>query len=187
MGLMGTRNDLGEQFSYADLHSLLERGHELASHSFSHLSARRSAPKGFLRDVEQCEKAIQESISARPSKNFAYPYGEVTLTLKKQLGSRMDSCRGTCGGLNGPDVDLNLLRANRLYGGVDQSETAKQLILENERRRSWLVFYTHDVDSNPSPFGCTPELLEEVVSFAANHNTRMATVAEVVTEICGVM
>jgi hypothetical protein len=95
----------------------------------------------------------------------------------------MRSCRGTCSGFNGPQVDLNLLRANSLYGGIDQAEAAKQLILENEKRRSWLIFYSHDVVSNPSRFGCTPELLRTAVSFAADRKARMMTVAEVVAEL----
>jgi|SRR5579863_1665331 len=185
MGLMNTTNALGEQFRAADLHSLVERGHEMASHTFSHLSARKTSLKDFLADVGYCERVIREDIAASPSGNFAYPYGEVTLAAKKCLGARMRSCRGTCGGLNGPDVDLNLLRANRLYGGIDQSEAAKRLIIENTGRKSWLIFYSHDVASSPSPFGCSPRLLEEVVSFAAGSGAKLMTVAEVLNQICG--
>jgi peptidoglycan/xylan/chitin deacetylase (PgdA/CDA1 family) len=182
MGLMGTRNNLGEQFAFTDLSSLVDRGHELANHSFSHLSARRTSVEEFLRDVDYCDKSIRECISAVPSDNFAYPYGETTLVAKRLVGTRMRSCRGTCAGLNGPNVDLNLLRANPLYGSIDRLRSAKQLIEENEYRRSWLIFYSHDVALNPSPFGCTPALLEEVASFAFKRGTRMMTVTEVLAE-----
>jgi peptidoglycan/xylan/chitin deacetylase (PgdA/CDA1 family) len=184
MGLMGKSNNLGEQFRPTDLSCLVERGHEVASHTFGHLSARKTPVDAFLRDVDHCEEEIRRSIPLSASGNFAYPYGEVTLAAKKMLGPRMKSCRGTCGGFNGPDVDLNLLRANRLYGGSDQSEAAKQLIVENERRRSWLIFYSHDVASTPSRFGCTPDLLEDVVSSAAGRGARIMTVAEVLSEVC---
>jgi hypothetical protein len=40
------------------------------------------------------------------------------------------------------------------------------------------------VVSKPSCFGCTPALLEAVVSFAAKRGARMMTVAEVVAELC---
>jgi len=59
-----------------------------------------------------------------------------TLAAKRRLGPQMQSCRGTCGGLNGPQVDLNLLRANNLYGDIAAAEAAKQLILENESRKN---------------------------------------------------
>ena len=185
MGLMETSNNLGMQFRAIDLRSLVERGHEVASHSFSHLSARHVPVEDFLSDVEHCKSAIQEKIGAKLTNNFAYPYGEVTLAIKRQLGLRMRSCRGTYGGSNGPGVDLNLLRANPLYGGIAQVKEAKRLILENESRKNWLIFYSHDVACNPSPFGCTPALLEEVVSFAADHCIGIMTVADVVAELGG--
>jgi peptidoglycan/xylan/chitin deacetylase (PgdA/CDA1 family) len=183
MSLMGTNNDLGEQFSSADLRTLVERGHEVANHTYNHLSARSTPIEEFLEDAYYGEETIRESIGLSASNNFAYPYGEVTLATKKQLGRRMKSCRGTCRGLNGPDVDLNLLRANHLYGGIDQCETAKRMIVENEKQNAWLIFYTHDVRIDPSQYGCTPALLTEVLSFAADHCAKIVTVAETVDKL----
>src|ERR1039458_8022744 len=184
MGLMGTSNSMGKQFVHRDVKSLIEKGHEVASHTYDHLSARKTPVETFLRNVQHCEEAIRKNSGIDPSRNFAYPYGEVTLKTKKLLGPHMKSSRGTIRGFNGPEVDLNLLRANCLYGGTDQSDTAKKLIVENGERRSWLIFYSHDVADHASAFGCTPGLLEEVVSFAADRGMRIMTVADVVSEIC---
>jgi peptidoglycan/xylan/chitin deacetylase (PgdA/CDA1 family) len=183
MALMNQTNQLGEQFRLEDLYSLVERGHELASHTFSHLSSHQAECEIFRRDAEAGEKAIQENSGIPASNNFAYPYGEATLKTKRALGRMMTSCRGTCAGLNGPDLDLNLLRANYLYGGVEKLEAAKQLILRNEVRQAWLIFYTHDVSAHPSAFGCTPELLEAVASFVAERGVRMRTVAQVMGDL----
>src|ERR1039458_7953997 len=166
MSLMNTENNLGVQFSQQDLDSALDRGHELGSHTFSHLSARRVEYDAFERDVEKGEQAIRKKMGLPGSGNFAYPCGDVTLESKRKLGPQFKSCRGTRGGLNGPNVDLNLLRGNSLYGDLDRLHNAKQLILENERQAAWLIFYSHDVALSPSPFGCTPKLLEAVCSFA---------------------
>jgi peptidoglycan/xylan/chitin deacetylase (PgdA/CDA1 family) len=183
MSLMNTTTNLGEQFCDEDLFSVVERGHELASHTFSHLSARQIACDAFHRDVHKGELAIQERMRSSTSGNFAYPFGEVTLGVKKMLGSHFTSCRGTYGGVNGPDVDLNLLRANSLYGDLDRAEAAKKLVLENEERNGWLIFYSHDVTTKPSPYGCTPQLLADVCSFAASRDARLMTVAEVMKEL----
>jgi peptidoglycan/xylan/chitin deacetylase (PgdA/CDA1 family) len=183
MSLMNTRSDLGEQFRQEDLASALDRGHELASHTFSHISARRVSCEMFEHDLEKGEHAIREKIGLLGSANFAYPYGEVTLRAKKKLGPKLMSCRGTCSGLNGPDVDLNLLLANSLYGDLDRADSAKRLILENEEQGSWLIFYSHDVAPKPSRFGCTPRLLEAICSFAAVRHTRFMTVAQVMKEL----
>jgi peptidoglycan/xylan/chitin deacetylase (PgdA/CDA1 family) len=183
MGLENTANDLGVQFRRDDLVHAVSRGHELAVHGFQHLSARRTPVEAFVRDVVRCETEMRQQVSVGVSRNFAYPYGEVTLSTKQRLGPLMMSSRGTIGGLNGPDVDLNLLRANRLYGDVNQLESIKQLISQVQREASWLIFYTHDVAERPSKFGCTPGLLESTASFAAERSCRLMTVADVVNRI----
>ena len=185
MSLMNKSNALGEQFRLDDLYLLVDRGHELGSHTFSHCSSRKVRLDLFKNDVEQGERAIQQGTGITASNNFAYPYGEVTLKSKQALASMMRSCRGTCGGLNGGTsaVDLNLLRANSLYGDVDRLEMARKLILENERRKSWLIFYSHDVSARPSQFGCTPDLLIATVAAAARSGTRILPVGQVVAEL----
>ncbi len=181
--LMNTRNNLGEQFRHEDLCALLDREHELAAHTFSHLSARRVPLDAFRSDVKKGQRAIEQITGRASSGNFAYPYGDATLRAKRNLGTACTSCRGTSPGLNGPYVDLNLLRANSLYGDVDRAQAAKKLILENEAQRLWLIFYSHDVSPTPSPFGCTPELLESVCSFAVARNARFMTVAQAMQEL----
>src|ERR1700756_2659293 len=157
-GLMNSCNELGELFHEDDLRSLVERGHELGTHTFQHCSCRTLSLTAFWKDVEKGKKAV-EQVVGHDSINFAYPYGDVTLRIKKNIGPGLASCRGIVPGYNGPGVDLNLLRANRLYGDVDEFTKAQALIRENVKRKSWLIFYTHDVRLRPSPYGCTPTLL----------------------------
>lgn len=185
IGLMNSSNELGEQFRRQDLDTLLNDRHELASHTFSHVSCRSVSRSVFVREVEKGRRAIQELTGQADSGNFALPFGEVTLNAKKALGKGVASCRGIWQGLNGPEVDLNLLRANGLYGDREKSTQARQLILENEQHKSWLIFYSHDVQHSPSRFGCTPSLLDFAVSFALQRGVRVLTIADVVTELCG--
>ena len=180
MGLMDTRNQAGEHFAAADLRSLAADGHELANHTFGHCSLEQTPLDGFQQDVHKGRQALRAMGIAGLTTNFAYPFGEVTLAAKKVLGAEMMSCRGIYRGLNGPLIDLNLLRANPIYGGLDRLSALECLIRENENRRSWLIFYTHDVRPNPSRFGCTPELLESAVRFAGQHSAGVLPVAEVV-------
>jgi len=182
-GLMGTSGELGDQFCSDDIHSMLEDGHELACHTFSHISSRDVSCSQYNDDVDRGRKAMEEVAGVADSGNFAYPFGHVTLMTKKTLGPRMSSSRSIFPGVNGPDVDLNLLRSNRLYGDLDQFEKARQLILRNEEQKSWLIFYTHDVRSKPSPYGCTPSLLESTAAFALERGFRILTVQGVLGEL----
>ena len=181
-GLMNTTNELGEQFRSEDIDSLLEKGHELASHTFSHISCRSVSEADFRAEVIKGGKAIKE-LAGLESPNFAYPYGHVTLQTKRSLELYVSSARSILPGFNEPEVDLNLLRANSLYGDLEVFKRAEELVLENTKRKSWLIFYTHDVRTNPSPYGCTAALFESVVSFAARSGSRILTVQEVLSEV----
>lgn len=180
-GLMNTCNELGDHFRADDLDSLLERGHELGSHTYSHISCRAASCAAFCEDAEKGRRAV-EKLTGAESSNFAYPFGEVTLRGKKALESSFASIRGVISGLNGPEADLNLLRANSLYGDLEGARQAEELIAENRRRKSWLIFYTHDVRPKPSPYGCTPEFFEAVVSSASRSGCRILTVREALSE-----
>ncbi|MFZ0806619.1 MAG: polysaccharide deacetylase family protein, partial [Candidatus Sulfotelmatobacter sp.] len=144
VGLMNASNELGELFVEDDLRPLMEKGHELGTQTFHHSSCRSVPLVSFRDDVRKGMKAVEE-LAGHNSTNFAYPYGHVTIRSKKALGSVLTSSRTIIPGLNGPDVDLNLLRANRLYGDVEMSQQIQDLISENVKQKGWLIFYTHDV------------------------------------------
>ncbi len=181
-GLRNTANELGEQFRSEDIDSLLEKGHELASHTFQHVSSRSVSTAEFCDDVERGSAAIAQ-LTGVESTNFAYPFGDVTLAAKRTLGRGLTSARSIFPGLNGPDIDLNLLRANSLYGGLDRLRQVEELIRKNTERKSWLIFYTHDVRPAPSPFGCTPALFEAAVSCSVRSGGRILTVRDALAKI----
>jgi hypothetical protein len=88
-------------------------------------------------------------------------------------------------GANGPTVDLNLLRANRLYSASVDLADVRQLIARHARPGAWLIFYTHDVRDTPSSFGCTPGYFEAVVQSAAASGGRIVTVAAALATLTG--
>jgi peptidoglycan/xylan/chitin deacetylase (PgdA/CDA1 family) len=170
----------GDQFTQEDIESLLVDGHEIGSHTFSHTSCRSAPSDLFENEVTKGRNTILDLIG-QDAANFAYPYGHVSIRSKRRIGPQMESSRGICGGINGPVADLNLLCANSLYGDLDQCNKAETLLLENIKRQGWLIFYTHDVRWNPSPFGCTPAHLGKVVSFAEKIGCNIVSVKEAVS------
>jgi peptidoglycan/xylan/chitin deacetylase (PgdA/CDA1 family) len=180
--LMNVSNELGDLFHVEDVAALLKSGHELGSQTMNHVSGRSMSRHAFRDDVQQGRTTV-EGMAGADCPNFCYPYGHATLGTKSILGSVVTTSRSVIPGLNGPDVDLNLLRANRLYGGIDQAPAVQQLIARNVRRKTWLVFYTHDIRPTPSEYGCTPELFEFAVSAAAKSGSRILTVNAVIEEL----
>lgn len=181
IGLMNKVGGSGRHFDIDDLHSLVRDGHELASHTFSHISGRKVRHDVFCKDVQRGRNALRE-MNLPTSGNFAYPYGDATMWSKKALTTVMTSCRSVIPGINGPQVDLNLLRANALYGNVEKLGSVEKLLRQNEAKKGWLIFYTHDVCERPSGFGCTPGLLEAAASRAIEGGNRILTIAEVLTD-----
>jgi peptidoglycan/xylan/chitin deacetylase (PgdA/CDA1 family) len=177
LGLMNTTNELGDQLRQEDIDSLLADGHELGCHTFSHVSCRTVSLRSFESDVLKGRQAIR-TLTGYDAENFAYPRGHVTIRSKKRIGALMSSCRGIYGGINNLAADLNLLRANSLYGDIDQDIRFESLLAANVACCGWLIFYTHDVRRNPSAFGCTPALFDQTVALAAESGCRIASIKE---------
>ena len=183
IGLMNTVTEVGQQFCQDDLFSLIEDGHELGSHTLNHVSSRSTPCALFLDDADRGRRALESQTGVSAADNFAYPFGHVTFRMKRTLGSRMLTCRSTVPGINGPQVDLNLLKANKLYGDEDRAGAALRLIDEAKKCQGWLIFYSHDVSPNPSSYGCTPSLLESVVCHALCQGCHVMNVRDVLCEI----
>jgi peptidoglycan/xylan/chitin deacetylase (PgdA/CDA1 family) len=182
-GLRNSSNHSGDQFCLDDLHVLLADGHELASHTLHHVSSRQLATAPFVDEVRQGRAALQEIAALRVSDNFAYPFGAVSVRAKRAVGNMMLSCRSSYPGVNGPNVDLTLLRANALYGDTERLGGVRRLLSRNEELKGWLIFYTHDVRPQPSPYGCTPALLESAVKLALGSSMTILTIQEVIRKV----
>jgi peptidoglycan/xylan/chitin deacetylase (PgdA/CDA1 family) len=157
---------------------LHRRGHEIGCHTFSH------APTTDLdagRLAAEIEKNRRYLLGLHPSiriENFAYPYGLGSVWRKTQLAKTFRSSRGIIPGVNSGVVDLQYLRSTPLIDrhidedGVDRA--FDELIATN----GWLIFYGHDVATEPSPYGCTPSLLRHALDAASRRNVRIMTVAD---------
>ena len=120
-------------------------------------------------------KTISSDIVVR---NFAYPYGDMSVRTKRYLETRFDSCRSGHAGINTTVADLGGLKAWPLdNASVDRRKVA-ELIAETVRTSGWLIFYSHDVADQPSQFGVSPDLLEWAVAGAREIGCRLTTVAQ---------
>lgn len=185
MGLMGSAGKLGEYFCPEDLKRLLADGHELGSHTFNHLSCLATPFPVFQADAQKGREAVINFTGRPESHQFAYPFGHMTLKAKGRIGSQMSSCRSTIKGVNVSPVDLHMLRANCLYSHTTDFASIDQLFRINDRRRGWLIFYTHDISENPTSFGCKPGQFENVVRSAIHSRARILTVGSVLAGTMG--
>ena len=71
------------------------------------------------------------------------------------------------------------INAYSLYGDDFSIQRIEKLVDEALRRKAWLVFYTHDVQSKHSPYGCSVKQFEAVVSTVKARKIDIKTMASV--------
>jgi peptidoglycan/xylan/chitin deacetylase (PgdA/CDA1 family) len=169
MGLAGTENNLGAMFDLDDLRAVDAQGHEIACHTYHHRDCARLVAADIADEIDRNSAALAQVLGAPASANFAYPFGGVSLSAKSALSGRFLSCRGTGRGINQGTADLADLASNSVYGHNFDRERLCQLIDDAQAVSGWVIFYTHDVADEPSPFGCTPEQFRSIVAYAAEN------------------
>jgi peptidoglycan/xylan/chitin deacetylase (PgdA/CDA1 family) len=180
LGMTGQTNHLGAMHTHGDVQRLHRQGHEIGCHSFSHLDATAVSPDDFLHDVYRNELAFRHYDLPAPQA-FAYPYGETRIGLKRALRKRFSSARGVQGGLNVGWTDLMHLRAQRLYGEETWPKVCS-LLRAAQERKGWAILFTHDVSRDPSPFGCTPELLKQAIRLARDLDLSIVTARDALAQ-----
>ncbi len=178
LSLMGTQDRGVSLFRRQDVQDLAADGHEIGCHTYHHIDAQRISVEAYRASLMENQKQIRTLFPELTLESFSYPFGGITPSAKKVAGEHYTTCRTIWPGINKKNVDLRLLRANKLYSNTIAVADCKRLIDSNARARGWLIFYTHDVCEAPSPVGCTPAYLETVVRYAAESGTLLHPVGK---------
>ncbi|MDP6539818.1 MAG: polysaccharide deacetylase family protein [Planctomycetota bacterium] len=183
-GLTDRHGATGEPFhSREDLGGLAQNGHEVACHGFAHLPYQQRDLAAVGADLDREAAFFAELGRDVQPANFAYPYGQVSPALKRLAGERFVSARGIRPGVNAGRVDLALLDAVPLFSSTLTEAAVAEWIERAERRRGWLLFFTHSVSDDPGPSGATPALLEFAVAHAARSGCSVLTVSHALGRI----
>jgi peptidoglycan/xylan/chitin deacetylase (PgdA/CDA1 family) len=149
--------------SVADLKGLLEAGHHLGCHTFSHRLCNEMSIAEMGAELARNSLFLDALGVAADDRHFSFPLGAYDMASKRYAADHFLTSRITGGGLQVGQVDLNGLQSVRLYEGVISAAQVDALVHETAARKGWLIFYAHDVEENPSQWGCTPALLDAAV------------------------
>ena len=179
LGLLGQPGPSGELGGLPELRAAVALGHELGCHTHDHLDAWLVPPGEYLASVEANARVLQQLLPGQRFETFAYPRSGAVAAVKPALARHFLACRHGGQRGNSGHVDRDLLAACFL----DRQQHAdlafiRQLLETNARTRGWLIFATHDVAPEPSPYGCTPAFLEAVVRHALRTGARVLPVRE---------
>ena len=171
-GLMGKEAPVGTIFEPEDVNLLINQGHELGCHTFDHCDSWETEPYLFEQSIIANQHALNNLAPGASFRTLSYPINVPRARTKDRAGKYFVCCR--CGGqtFNDGKVDLNYLSAYFLEKSRDDLEGVKKIIEQNRRARGWLIFATHDICENPSPFGCTAEFFENIVKCAIDSGAR---------------
>lgn len=183
VGLADRDADVGRIASREDIVRLRSRGHEIGCHSFSHVSAEDVGAAVYERDLRSNGEALSELLPGDRIDSFAYPYGKVTPGAKAAASAMYSCCRSIRPGIEGRTIDLGLLHGNMLYSEGVAFSTIRELIRRCAGEGGWLIFFTHDVSPEPTPFGCTPEYLAATLDAAGSAGCRIAPLGQVAGEL----
>jgi peptidoglycan/xylan/chitin deacetylase (PgdA/CDA1 family) len=177
LGLMGTECPTGRIFEPEDLSELVSRGHELGCHTYSHCHAWETAPADFERSIVENQQAMEKLLPGTELRTLSYPISCARPRTKRLAAKHFGCCRGAGQGPNFGTADLNYLNAFFLEQSRDNFEAIRQVIDLNRNLRGWLIFATHDISNDPTPFGCKPAFFEAVVECAARSGARVLSVS----------
>ena len=169
-------SDSEERFTKQHLSTAIENHHELGCHTNGHIHLTRTPLEHAIQDLNKNRQEVQAIFPQTQLCNFSYPYGEQTLSIKKHLSHTYRSARGVGQGINCGQTDLLNLKAIRLYEAQFPLGEIFKKLDEVEKCNGWLIFYTHDVKNNPTPWGCSPQYFEAVVTESARRNLTVLTV-----------
>ena len=178
LSLAGTDGPSGPLYQLHDLKTVLADGHELGCHTFAHCHSWDTSSEHFLGSILENQAALTKLIPEAEFQSFSYPMAEPRPGTKRRMAKHFLACRGGGQAINIGTADLNQLSAFFLEKSRDSIQVVKDLIEDNRERRGWLIFATHDVGPNPSPYGCTPEFFEEVVRTCINSGAEILPVVK---------
>jgi peptidoglycan/xylan/chitin deacetylase (PgdA/CDA1 family) len=163
--------------SVSDIVDLHRRGHEIACHTFSHARTTDLTAAAMAAELDKNRCYLLGLDSSIKIENFAYPYGTGSVLRKGQLGKAFRSSRSILPGINCGNVDLQYLRAVPLIDCQIDRDGIDRAFDQAVAGNGWLIFYGHDVEATPSPYGCSPELLRHALDAAARRNIPAMSVA----------
>lgn len=178
LGLLGKDSPTGQIVFAGDLKKLFEQGHELGCHTFSHCDSWGTDTRTFEESILKNRAALSELMPGAEFKSFSYPISQPRPLTKAKIADYFFSCRGGGQKFNAGKVDLHQLSAYFLEKSRDDFQAIRDVIDRNQKARGWLIFATHDISDNPTPYGCSPDFFEQVVHYAVRSGARILPVGD---------
>lgn len=174
-GLVGTVETNRRLISAEGCAELQSRGHELASHTFSHANVRTLSRPRLAADLDR-NAGFLAGAGEPHAENVALPYNVISPFTIGELRRRFRSCRGGGEGINRGALDPMLVRAVEIRQPEEHAAALTRWIDDVVANPGWLVFFVHDIADAPTPYGTTPRTFDHLVRYAAERGCALLPV-----------
>jgi peptidoglycan/xylan/chitin deacetylase (PgdA/CDA1 family) len=175
----------GRLASVEQLKALRASGHEIGCHTFSHTAVSGIDREELVAELARNRSFLNGIHRGTVARNFAYPYGDLSLRSKRYLEAHFDSCRSLRHGINCGIIDLGALKACELQDASIGRQGVLDIVAETARRKGWLIFVSHDAQRKPSRYGVSPELLEHALNAARASGAHLISVQNALEALSG--
>ena len=182
-GLMNTVAPTGPVFNPRDIPLLLEQGHELGCHTYHHLHSYNTSSAEFEASILSNRAALAEHAPGRQFTTLSYPISGARPSTKRRCESYFAACRAGGQVPNTGQADLNALRSFFLEQSQDDFYLIEKALEYTVEQAGWLIFSTHDVCANPTPYGVTSDFFQTVVEASVRSGAKLVPVSEGLKEI----
>lgn len=183
-GFAGETGHMGEYATREDMLRVAESGHEIGCHTFSHLDCGKASGPNTAVDIQRNAETLADWGVSDEIATFAYPYGDVGFPAKAEVANRFTLSRALHHGVIRKGVDLNQAPAVGIEG-PDGEGVASLWIDRAAESQSWLILYTHGVESRHSPFGCSEAALARLLDRALERGFEVVTAREGAARVGG--
>ena len=172
------------QFSERDLQEVLQAGHDIGCHTFSHASTLGLSRAELALEIQKNAEWVAERLDGYRMRHFAYPFGDASVGAKRYLGQQFLTSRGVTDGHNASGADRNNLKAIGLESRRLPHYDLEAIMAETASANGWLMAYGHDVERYPTPYGCTEQDLVRVIQTARQAGLAILPVSSAWSMIC---
>ena len=179
LGLLGTDTEVGTIASLTELESAVDLGNELGCHTHDHYDAWSVSTSDYIKSVFRNREKLKRIMPDYRFTSFAYPKSGATMLVKYKLQQHFLCCRA-----GGQTANIGIADQNHLKSFfLDQRQctsfaSIKNIVDINSDNSGWLIFTTHDISNNPTPFGCNIELFRKTVEYALSSGALILNVSE---------
>ena len=178
MGRLNCDSPSGKLADVNDLQRFVDSGNELGCHTFDHLDGWSTNGVRLVESIRRNQAAVERIMPGMILETFAYPINGSRPKTKRIIGEHFLCCRGGGQTYNRRHIDMNMILSCFLdLRNRNDLSLIKSLIDMNNKDRGWLVFATHDVQKEPSRYGCTIDFFREIVAYCARSGAEIFAVA----------